>query len=116
MEDGYMIDLFKKGLLTGLGLVIITAEEIEKRINSLVEKGKLSAEEGENIVRELVQKSEDQQIEVHEWISKSIKSAMDSLDIADREQVENLEARISSLEDRVSTLESLQLEEEKKSQ
>jgi len=111
-----MIDLFKKGFFTGMGLIIITAEEVEKRVNSLVEKGKLSAEEGENLIREFIKKSEDQQVETHEWISKSIKSAMESLDIAGKEQVENLEARISSLEDRVSTLESLQMGEEKKPQ
>ncbi len=111
-----MIDLFKKGLFTGLGLIIVTAEEVEKKINSLVEKGKLSAEEGENIIKEFVQKSEDQQHEFQERISKSVKSAMASLDIAGREQLENLEARVASLEDRVSTLESLRLEEDKKGQ
>ncbi len=109
-----MIDLFKKGLFTGLGLIIVTAEEVEKKINSLVEKGKLTAEEGEEIIREFIQKGEDQQNEFQERISRGLKSAMDSFDIADKAKVENLEARISSLEDRVSTLESLRLDEEKK--
>ena len=110
-----MIDLFKKGLFTGLGLIIVTADEVEKRINAMVEKGRLSAEEGENIIKEFVQKSEDQQNEIQERISKSLKSALESLDIADKEYVENLEARVSSLEDRISTLEGLRLEEDKKS-
>jgi len=110
-----MIDLFKKGLFTGLGLIIVTADEVEKRINAMVEKGKLSAEEGENIIKEFVQKSEDQQSEIQERISKSLKSALESLDIADKEHVENLEARVSSLEDRISILEGLRLEEDKKS-
>ncbi len=111
-----MIDLFKKSLFTGLGLIVVTAEEVEKRINSLVEKGKLSAEEGEEIIREFIQKGEDQQTEFQERLSSSIKSAMDSLDIAGKEHLENLEARVSSLEDRIATLESLRMEEEKKTQ
>ncbi|RQD58424.1 MAG: hypothetical protein D5R98_08205 [Desulfonatronovibrio sp. MSAO_Bac4] len=109
-----MIDLFKKGFFTGLGLVIVTAEEVEKKIHNLVEKGKLSAEEGENIINDFLHKSENQQTHVQEWISKNIKSTMESLDIARREDMENLEARVSSLEDRIATLESLRIEEGKK--
>ncbi len=109
-----MFDLFKKGFFTGLGLVVITAEEVEKRINKLVETGKLSADEGEKIINEFVQKSEDQQAVIQERINNSIKSTLESLNIAGKEHLENLEARVSSLEDRISTLESLRLEEEKK--
>lgn len=108
-----MIDIFKKGLFTGLGLIVVTAEEVEKKISSLVEKGKLSAEEGENIIKEFVQKSEDQQTQVHDWISKTIKSTMESLDVAGKDQLDNLQARVSSLEDRVATLETLRMEEKK---
>ena len=111
-----MIDLLKKGLFTGLGLIVVTAEEVEKKISNLVEMGKLSAEEGENIIREFVQKSEDQQVQVQDWISKTIKSTMESLDVAGKDQLDNLEARISSLEDRISTLETLHLAEKKSDQ
>ncbi|MFP4084763.1 MAG: phasin family protein [Desulfonatronovibrio sp.] len=111
-----MIDLFKKGFFTGLGLVVITAEEVEKRINSLVEKGRLSAEEGENIVKEFIQKSEDQQDMVQQWISRNIKSTLESFDIAGKEDLENMEARVASLEDRISVLETLRMEKEKSSE
>lgn len=110
-----MIDLFKKGFFTGLGLVIITAEEVEKKIQNLVEKGKLSAEEGENIINDFLHKSENQQSQAQEWIARNIRSTMESLDIARKEDLENMEARVSSLEDRISTLESLRIEEGKKS-
>ena len=110
-----MIEFFKKGIFTGLGLVVMTAEEVEKKINALVDKGKLSAEEGESIIKEFVRKSEDQQTKMQEWLAGNIKSTLESLDIAGREQLENLEARVSSLEDRISTLESLRMEDEKKS-
>ena len=111
-----MMDLFKKGLFTGLGLIILTAEEVEKKINNLVEKGKLTAEEGEEFIKEFIQKGEDQQKDFQDRVARGLKSAMESLDIADKDKVENLEARISSLEDRVSTLESLRLDEDRKTQ
>jgi len=109
-----MLETFKKGILTGLGLIVVTAEELEKKVNQLVDKGKLSAEEGESIVREFMQKSEDQQKDFQDWILNSIKSGRERLDLAGKEELHDLEARISSLEDRVSTLESLQMKESKK--
>ncbi len=109
-----MLDVFKKGFLTGLGLIVVTADELEKKVNQMVEKGKLSAEEGEKIVRELIQKSEDQQKEVQDWLMESIKTGRENLDLAGKDELQNLEARISSLEDRVATLESLKMQEDKK--
>ncbi len=109
-----MLETFKKGILTGLGLIVVTAEELEKKVNQLVEKGKLSTEEGESIVREFMQKSEDQQKDFQDWILNTIKSGRERLDLAGKEELHDQEARISSLEDRVSTLESLQMKESKK--
>lgn len=110
-----MMELFKKGLFTGLGIMVITTEEIEKKINSLVEKGRLTAEEGENLIKELIHRSEQRKTEFQERITASVKSAVASLDIADKTELDNLQARVSSLEDRVSTLETLEMEEKKKS-
>ena len=109
-----MLDVFKKGILTGLGLVVVTAEELEKKVNQMVEKGKISAEEGENLVREFIQKSENQQSEVQEWLLNTVKTGRERLELAGREEVQDLEARVSSLEDRVSALESLKMQAEKK--
>ncbi len=111
-----MLDLFRKGILTGLGVVVVTAEEMEKRVNQLVERGKLSAEEGESLVRDFVQKSEDQQNVFQNWFLDTIRSSKESLDLASKQEMQDLEARISSLEDRVSTLEGLHLQQSKKEQ
>jgi len=49
-----MEDLFKNFLYTGVGLVAMTAEKIQKSVGKLVNDGKLSIEEGKKVVDKLV--------------------------------------------------------------
>ena len=49
-----MEDLFKKFLYTGVGLVAMTTEKIQKSVDKLISDGKLSIEEGKNIIDKLV--------------------------------------------------------------
>jgi len=49
-----MEDLFKKFLYTGVGLVAMTAEKIQKSVDKLISDGKLSIEEGKNVIDKLV--------------------------------------------------------------
>lgn len=49
-----MEDLFKKFLYTGVGLVAMTAEKIQKSVDKLVSDGKLSIEEGKKLADKLV--------------------------------------------------------------
>jgi len=49
-----MEDLFKKFLYTGVGLVAMTAEKIQKSVDKLISDGKLSIEEGKKLIDKLV--------------------------------------------------------------
>jgi polyhydroxyalkanoate synthesis regulator phasin len=49
-----MEDSFKKFLYTGVGLVAMTAEKIQKSVDKLIHDGKLSIEEGKKVVDKLV--------------------------------------------------------------
>lgn len=49
-----MEDLFKKFLYTGVGLVAMTAEKIQKSVEKLISDGKLSIEEGKKLIDKLV--------------------------------------------------------------
>jgi len=50
-----MEDLFKKFMYTGVGLVAMTAEKIQKSVDKLISDGKLSIEEGKKLIDKLVQ-------------------------------------------------------------
>lgn len=49
-----MEDLLKNFLYTGVGLVAVTAEKIQKSVDKLISDGKLSIEEGKKLVDKLV--------------------------------------------------------------
>ena len=49
-----MEDLFKKFLYTGVGLVAMTAEKIQKSVDKLISDGKLSIDEGKKLIDKLV--------------------------------------------------------------
>lgn len=49
-----MEDLFKKFMYTGVGLVAMGAEKIQKGVDKLISDGKLSIEEGKKLIDKLV--------------------------------------------------------------
>jgi len=49
-----MEDLFKNFLYTGVGLVAMTAEKIQKSVDKMVSEGKLSMDEGKKLIDKLV--------------------------------------------------------------
>jgi polyhydroxyalkanoate synthesis regulator phasin len=49
-----MEELFKNFLYTGVGLVAMTAEKIQKSVDKLVSEGKLTMDEGKKLVDKLV--------------------------------------------------------------
>ncbi|MDA8163556.1 MAG: phasin family protein [Desulfobacteraceae bacterium] len=106
-----VLDLIRKGIYAGLGLIVVTGEEIRRTVDRFVEAGKLSAEDSEELFRDLTARGEKQQQEIQDWIAETVRSAMDRLDLPSRKQVEELAARVKGLEDRVDLLEDLRLRE-----
>jgi polyhydroxyalkanoate synthesis regulator phasin len=53
-----MEDLFKKLLYAGAGLAVTAKESLDKSIDELVEKGKISDTEGRRIVDNFFEKTE----------------------------------------------------------
>ena len=54
-----MIELIKKAVLTGIGVASLTKEKMEEISKEFVEKGKLSEEEGEKLVADMLKRAED---------------------------------------------------------
>ena len=49
-----MLDMLQKGLLTGLGVALITREKVMEATRNLVEEGKITAEEAEELANDLL--------------------------------------------------------------
>jgi len=107
-----MLDLIKKGLLAGLGAVVVTKERVEKATQKLVDEGKISADEAEKLASELIESGEKQWHEVQAKITESVKRATENLNLCSRREYEELKSRVEALEKRVTVVEDLTREPE----
>ncbi|HHY28792.1 MAG TPA: polyhydroxyalkanoate synthesis regulator [Desulfitobacterium dehalogenans] len=93
-----MQDMIKKGLSLGLGLAVVSKEQIEKVVDELVKKGELSAGESKEWMNELIQKGEDQQDEIYTKLKEQVQKILAELNLPSKADMERLENRIAQLE------------------
>jgi len=92
-----MFDLIKKGVLMGLGAATLTKEKAEQFVDELVKKGELSKDERPKVVQDLLDKAEEQEMELYDKISGQVNKAIAKLDIPTKKDFERLEKKIESL-------------------
>ena len=100
-----MLETIRSTLLLGLGAGVITKEKAEQAVRGLVERGKLTKEEAEQLVTDLVSSGSQQWIEVQSGIRDSVRSMLDSADVARAKDVEQLSRQLENAEQRISMLE-----------
>jgi len=93
-----MIDLLKKTIWLGAGLVMMTKEKIEAAVAELIKKGQLSEKEGNELVAELIARSLTAKKELGEKIDNMITETLKKLNIPTRKDLEELKARLERLE------------------
>jgi|LZCG01.1.fsa_nt_gb polyhydroxyalkanoate synthesis regulator phasin len=97
-----MLDLVRKGVLTGIGLASLTKDKVEELAEKIIEETKLSEEEGRKLVEDLLKQSEEARKNLEEEVKKTVGEAVEKLDIPSRKDLEDLKARIEKLEDQMS--------------
>lgn len=83
----------KKVLLAGIGLTSMTLEKASAFVKELVEKGRLTVEEGKELQSELKRKSEDE-----------AKGLLDQLDVNTKTVQYATKEDVSRLEDKLNAL------------
>jgi polyhydroxyalkanoate synthesis regulator phasin len=97
-----MEDLFKKFLYTGVGLVSHNAEMLQKNLNDLIEKGKLTEEEGRKVVDDLVDDTNHKKEEFEDRLRGMVDSILKKVDLPSREELSDLKSRIAELEEELA--------------
>jgi len=95
-----MKDLINKGLAFGLGLAVVSKEQIEKLVDELVKKGEVSSAESKEMVRELFEKGEAEKKEMNIRIHEQLEKLLKELNIPTKADLERLEQRIQDLENK----------------
>ncbi len=93
-----MLDAIHKMFLAGVGLAAMTKDKIDEHVKELVEKGKLTEKEGREIAEDMLKKSEQAKKDLEKQVEKQVQQTLQTLQIASKEDVEKLEARIEKLE------------------
>lgn len=93
-----MENLLKKILYTSVGFVSTTAEKVQKNIDELVQKGKLTEEEGKKVVDDLLEDTETMRTDWENKIQALLESAKTRLQPAKKEKAKDLLQRIEELE------------------
>jgi polyhydroxyalkanoate synthesis regulator phasin len=98
-----MSDLFKKTMLTGIGLALRTWDEVETLAKELVEKRKLSEKEGSSFLKDLQKKYEETQKKLEARVEKSVKEFLKKADVVTNADLKPLKKEIRELKKMVGS-------------
>ena len=93
-----MKEMLKNALYVGLGAAFLTKEKIEELKADLIEKGKISQEEGKQFVDDLLRKSEKAKDQLDLWINKRVEDRIKQLNLATKDEIAELERKIEELQ------------------
>lgn len=94
-----MIDLVKKAMFTGLGVMSLTKEKVEEIADEFVEKGKLSEQEGQKFVKDMVERSEASKEEIKKQIEIAVQATLAKMDIATKSDMEEMKNELAALKE-----------------
>ena len=93
VQGGIIMEELKKVLLAGIGLTSMTLEKADAFVKELVEKGRLTVDEGKELQSELKRRSEDEAKEFLTDLDRKTKP----IQYATKEDVSRLEGKIDAL-------------------
>ncbi|MEM1322623.1 MAG: phasin family protein [Bacteroidota bacterium] len=99
-----MEDLFKKVFYTGVGIVSNTTDTLKKGMEDLVNKGKISEEEGQKVVSSIEENLSEKKEEFEAMLNNAVGLTMAKLNLPTADAINRLEKRIKSLEIKVGLL------------
>lgn len=87
----------KKLSLTGLGLVLLTKDEIDKYMKKMMKQYNMDAKKGKKMAKELISKSEKQRKKFEKEIQGQVKQYMDKMNIARKSDLDKLKREVDKL-------------------
>jgi len=94
-----MLNQLRKAALVGVGSTAIAVEKTNERVQNLVNKGKLSVEEGKQLTNELTKRKTSE--ELSQLDREQMEALLVEMNVAQRNDIENLESEIHDLRKRL---------------
>ena len=92
-----MLDLVKKSMLASVGLALKAWDEVEELANDMVDKGKMTEQEGRKFMDELQGRYQDTQKKLEERVEKSVKDILKKADVVTQDELKALKKEIRDL-------------------
>jgi len=92
-----MIDLFKKTMVSGVGLALMAKDEAENMARDWVRQSKMTEDEGKKFVEEILIKYGETQDKLEERVGKSVKEFLKKVDVVTGEEFNKLKKEIREL-------------------
>jgi len=93
-----MKEMLKNVVYAGIGAAFLTKEKVEDLSKDLIEKGKMSQEEGKQFVDDLIRKSEKAKDQLDLWINKRVEDRINQLNLATKDEIAELQRKIEELQ------------------
>lgn len=93
-----MIDLIKKSFFTGIGLAAMTKEKVEEMAREWAKAAQLSADKGQEFVKEALDRSEKARREFEDLVGRYVHEAVKQSKLATHDDIVKLTSRIKHLE------------------
>jgi polyhydroxyalkanoate synthesis regulator phasin len=90
-------DMLERMFLLGVGAFSLTKEKVDGVVDDLVSRGRISQEEGDDLIHEIGTKGAEQRDAVSGFMSEQFDKLLAAGKIASRADIERLEAQIAAL-------------------
>ncbi len=100
-----MFKLLKSSVFVGLGTAVVTKNKIRQALQKALDKGKITPEEAERFTKEMIVAGETEFNEIRQEINHVLYKALSEMNIADKEELKDLQSKLKNLEKRIDILE-----------
>ncbi|MEJ2057552.1 MAG: hypothetical protein P8X39_06915 [Desulfofustis sp.] len=98
-----MKDTLKDIFYIGAGAAFLTKEKLEELRTELIEKGKMTQDEGKQFIENIVKKSEEAKSQLDKQIQDAITAQLKNMDIAMADDIAQLRIQIEELKAMIET-------------
>jgi len=103
-----MKETLKNMFYMGAGAAFLTKEKLEELRTDLVEKGKVTQEEGKQLLDEMFKKSEEAKTHLEQKIQDAVTDQLKKKNVATGDDIEELKRQVDELKEMVEQMSSKQ--------
>lgn len=93
-----MLEQIKKGVMTGIGMGLLTNEKILEYAKKSAEEANMTTEEAKKLAEDLLKESEEARQKLEEKVDEHIARQLDRMGLATKEDVEDVKKEIRKLQ------------------